>query len=317
MLIHTRPLEAAHAGISLGETLVLGTLHLRDLPPADVFAVLDAFFSLGGKYLDVATLYGGMTSLENIGSYLRSSCAPARVFVKIGYFENAEQYHDLSLVSSRLDAALEAIGPCATAGLLHEADWRVWWAPGARPQELCTQDDVPMIAARLYALVRALQWCPLPLGIAGNNAEALSLVQTQCSVSAPVLVAKQYDLLWRNAMPLVRRAQAQGSPLILGAPWHQGWLRDLGRLIEQRPTLASAAARLRSLAAQAGVTVDELALPFIRYQAPSALIAFGARSPSEVRQAFAGAGRAIPGALLAELESLGMKMPPMGPLIHY
>jgi aryl-alcohol dehydrogenase-like predicted oxidoreductase len=283
--------------------LILGTLHLRELDASEIASVLHAFFERGGRVLDTATLYGGLPLLTRVGAWLRSTGAPARTWLKVGYFDRLTDYRDDRAFAAAASAAREALGPSTSAVLVHEADWRLWW-DDARPDE----------RVRVDGLRAALG--DLPVGYSGNNAAPLHQVVRAAPPTGPVLVAKQYDLLWNTAEPLVRWAETSSSPLALGAPWHQGWLWRLEALAAERPELASATAALRDLAQELGTSPAALALPFLARSSPKAHVAFGARTPEEVHAAFDAFGEPLSEASFVRVAALRRPLPPMGPFLQ-
>ncbi|MFG6459715.1 hypothetical protein [Roseateles sp. BYS96W] len=302
------------------DRLVLGTLHLRQRPEREVNEVLDAFLEAGGRTVDLATLYGGLPLLRTVGRHLRRSGVRVRSLLKIGYLEQLSDYRNPDPWFELADRAREALGLDDPTLMLHEADWALWWRAQASKGEVCTPADAPRIAAcwqpwseRVHRLTGQA------LGIAGNHAPALLTVFASAG-SPPgmtLLVAKQMDLLWRSAEPLVEKVQAAGGRAILGAPWHQGWLRSMDLLIKRRPELATEAKSLVSLCDEAGWSVADAALPFLLRHVPTALLAFGAATREEVEQAFRSLNRPLPDPLYQSIAALGRDMPPMGPLIPF
>ncbi len=255
--------------------LMLGTLHLRDLPERHVESVLDTFVAQGGHFIDTATLYGGMPLLSRIGTHLRRTAADVSVWIKVGYFTRAGHYLEDAAFAETAERAIEAIGPSATVVVVHEADWRMWWSPYADKGALVQPEDDLRLMERLARFEVLARRLGLRLGLSGNHAGPLSQVVARAPDCAAVLVAKQYDVLWRNATDLIEDADRCGRPLVVGAPWHQGWLRDLDALCERRPHLVLAITRLRDICRRAGLSVEAVALPFVLSTARRALVAFG------------------------------------------
>lgn len=292
---------------------MLGTLHLRNVSDRQLASVLDAFLGAGGRWIDTATLYGGFGLLRAIGRRLSTAGVDTRVWVKVGYFDRRESYRDDGVFRDTAARACEAIGPYARVVALHEGDWATWWRHDRDPGVLSDADDGPLVEQRIERFTAIAGELGTDLGVSGNHAAALRHVLKHAPSVAAVMVAKQYDLVWRNATALIEHSRK--LDLVLGAPWHQGWLRDLDRLLIQRPHLEPAITRLRHLCRRTGKSVDEVALPFVLQAAPDAMVAVGARSAAEVEQAIS--TERLEPALLEELRALGLEEPPMGPLLQY
>lgn len=295
---------------------MLGTLHLRDLQERELGCVLDAFITRGGQWLDTATLYGGARLLSRIGQHLRRTKARVAVWVKVGYFPRSSDYRDDARFAAIAGQALEAIGPAATVLAVHEADWRRWWVPEVPGVELVQPQDDPHVAARLGRFDEIAGRLGVRLAVSGNHAAPLARVLACATTRTAAMIAKQYDLVWRSAAPLIEEAQLSQRSLVVAAPWHQGWLHDLDRLCGRRPHLVPAIGRVRAVCAAAGLSVAAAALPFLLQASGASLVAFGARTEAEVAAAIAASNVALPPGLFEQLRGSGVVDEPMGPLIE-
>ena len=108
----------------------------------------------------------------------------------------------------RYNAASIAWGPSPTTSSCTRADWGCWWsdevAPGALlPNSELLFEDAPVLQV-LAESAAAHGFC---WGISGNNALQLARVAQKLR-PARVLVAKQWDLLWRSADAFFQHAGA-------------------------------------------------------------------------------------------------------------
>jgi aryl-alcohol dehydrogenase-like predicted oxidoreductase len=300
------------------EELVLGTLAFRALPERKCYAILDCFFDHGGKWIDTASLYGHGEVEARLGRYLKTHAPDARLATKIGHFRTAGYYTEAGKLREAMDASCQRLGRAPDVIFLHEADWRVWWERGAPPLEIFSS----VRAVELYEHVEQLREYARPygalLGMTGNHAEALGAVLSQLPAGLinVLLVAKQYDLLWRTGRHVAEGLRARADvECWLGAPFHQGWLFRLDDLSKQVPLAAPHAARLGSLLARQALSVADVAIPFIRMTQPHARVVLGAASVEEVEKALHAARTRLDEGLIAQLLAQGFEGEPMpGPI---
>lgn len=300
------------------EELALGTLAFRTLTERECYAVLDSFFEGGGTWLDTAFLYGCGEVEVRVGRYLKSHRPPAKLATKIGHFQVVGNYREAVRLREALDAASHRLMRVPDVVFLHEADWRVWWEQNASPGEICPPSYEIEFLDHIVQLSEYVRLHAAVLGLSGNHAAALASILRQLPHGsvAILMVAKQYDLLWRNARAVAEAFR--GSPDVecwLGAPFHQGWLFKLGELSERVPTLVPHIDRLKSLLGEHSLSVSDITIPFIRATLPHARIVLGAASVEEVEAALRAARRQLDGPLIAQLLALGFEGEPMpGPI---
>ncbi|MFG1347887.1 aldo/keto reductase [Xanthobacter autotrophicus DSM 431] len=297
--------------------LVLGTFTLAEAPQDVWDAVLDEYVAAGGEWVDTAFAYGHGEAERKLGSYLRRRSASLRISTKIGHFSDHAAYRDPGALLQAFEQSRERLGRLPDQILLHEADWRVWWHKEGKPFEIRSAKDLtdggqsaPCLAAvRKIADQFAIRW-----GISGNNTAPLMHAAIDAKPDV-ILVAKQLDLLWRTAEPLAARAQAGAYDLWLGSPFHQGWLFRLDELAafgeRCNPDVAQGARDLAALLSRVGTGLVELAIPFLLDRHDITRIAVGVRQPGEITQVLASAERSLSKELMAEIDRIGFRAPPM------
>jgi aryl-alcohol dehydrogenase-like predicted oxidoreductase len=295
------------------DRLILGTLHLCVVPPREAFRVLDAFVESGGHAIDTAPYYGGGYVESLVGDWLRHTSARVRVSTKLGHLDTAAAYRDGSALRHALEASMERLALVPDVVLLHEGDWACWWEPGRRVGEVdaATAEWSAPAWTMLQTIAGALGF---QTGLSGNNAGQL---RTAAVAVRPryIMVAKQYDLLWRSAEPLLTWAGMNGVQVWAAAPLHQGALLNLRSLAGECRTagdveLESHAHRLRSLLGRWQLSVVDVAVPFVLADPRIAHLCVGARSAEEIRALVASADRTLPDDLLGTLKCLGVIRPP-------
>ncbi|MFD5245079.1 aldo/keto reductase [Amycolatopsis sp. NPDC058340] len=285
--------------------MTLGTVHFAKLPPETAYRVLDAFAEAGGSAVDTASFYGRGYVESVLGSWLRRAGPVVRVRTKLGYFEKPGDHREHAAVREAFERSVARLGGLPGEVLLHEADWACWWDPRSSPGELGAPPPGRPVPA--WETLRELAAeTGVGIGVSGNNAGILATAAARLSATG-VLVAKQYDLLWRSAEVLLA---TPGLRVDLGAPFHQGRLFDLAALTKV-PGLAAAATRLRTLLHEAGVRVEDVAVPFVLAEHRARGVCVGLSSVSEVAALTAAATRVLDPGLLAALRAAGVRHPPM------
>jgi aryl-alcohol dehydrogenase-like predicted oxidoreductase len=296
--------------------LVLGTLPLCRSRPADAYRLLDAFVAAGGIAVDTAALYGAGYVETVLGRWLAGVGPVLHVTTKVGYLGDPAAHRDPTRLRDAVERSVERLGTTPAAVLLHEADWACWWDPDA------AVGDVGVAPAGApppawTALVDLGSAAGFEVGVSGNNAEALGRTAAVLGTTR-LLVAKQYDLLWRNAECLLADATLRTT---LGAPFHQGRLLDLAGLARLATRggdheLAGAARRLREVLATHSVTPAEVAVPFALADERAEAVCVGIADEAELRALVASAGRVLDPRLLQALRAGGIRRPPLpGPAL--
>lgn len=156
------------------------------------------------------------------------------------------------------------------------------------------------------------------LGISGNNAHLLAKLLREMDLEIEVvLVAFQYDPIWRNAreylLPVTRE---RGIGAVLGAPLQQGRLAVPHKeWIDHPPAWMSNATRERfrllyEIVEEYGLSLPELTVRFLLADEDVSSIVTGLSSIDELEEnvACAGAGP-LPDEVQSRVESLGRLLP--------
>jgi aryl-alcohol dehydrogenase-like predicted oxidoreductase len=287
--------------------LVLGTLGFRTLTLSSVCSILDRYFDTGGEWIDTAALYGNGSVERAIGSFLNSTGAKAKVATKIGYFPRSKYYHDSAKLVAACEASAARLQYRPDLIFMHEADWKIWWDRNAPQGQSVTPQDAYSIGDNIRSLKHSLLKRGTSIGIAGNCATGLESVyrmssQTEWEV---VLIAKQYDLVWRNASSFAELlGRTKKIRCWLAAPFHQGWLFRLDQLSRLVPESTAQVRAVQGLLAKFRLTPAEVALPFIRATRPYASVVIGVEAIGELDNARAAYNRCIPAELIASLQCL-------------
>jgi aryl-alcohol dehydrogenase-like predicted oxidoreductase len=212
---------------------------------------------------------------------------------KVGYLPSRSAFTDAAALRAQLERSVEALGRPVDVLQIHEADWGVWWRrDGADPFLPPRPEDVTPAApvAELVADAKATGLVRF-VGITGNRAPVLASVLRALGPDLvdAVLVAKQYDLVWRTGRGELRaEVMRHGVFWTVGAPLHQGRLLDLERLALdfEEAGDGDAAAAVRAVAAalrRHGLGSVEAATRFLLADPEVDLVLIGPRSVRELR----------------------------------
>ncbi|KJS17069.1 MAG: hypothetical protein VR78_06570 [Hoeflea sp. BRH_c9] len=290
------------------DRLVLGTLSLAALSESERHRIVDRFLEWGGEWIDTAGLYGD-GDLERFIGECRAK-QNLKVSTKLGHFEFQHCYVQSGELIKQAQLQRARLGGWPDQFLVHEADWPVWWGKDVRslehPHHVIRNSAVWQLL-RLIAMEDGIR-----IGISGNDARVL---RSLADVLQPdvVLVAKQFDLLWRNAQDFVDDPGAIGE-LWLGAPFHQGWLFRLKELAETRADLRDFALRLQAFLPGDTNARVRFAIAWLKANAGSARIVAGVSSFEELQVLLEG-WEAPDVPMLEGVLETGFRGPPMpGPL---
>ncbi|WP_328959404.1 aldo/keto reductase [Kitasatospora purpeofusca] len=290
--------------------MVLGTLHLAPLPPREGFRLLDAFAAAGGRAVDTAAFYGSGYVESVLGAWLRRTGAGLRVTTKIGHFGRTADHRSGPRIEAALAESVARLGTVPDEVLLHEGDWACWWDPAAAPGTVGAPPAGTALPA--WETLRSLAGREgFTAGLSGNNAGALHTTARRTGASR-VLVAKQYDLVWRTAGPLL---DDPARSVLLGAPFHQGAVLDLGALAagarrDGDAGLARAADEAARLLDRHGLSPLDAAVPFVLAERRAAGVCVGLSGAHEVPDLVRAAGRVLPADLVAALRRTGVRRAP-------
>lgn len=297
------------------DRLTLGTLHLCPAGENEAYRILDAFAAAGGRRIDTAWFYGYGWAERIVGSFAaRSGLSDLQISTKIGHFRSPDSFRDPRRIRQAFARCLDRLGTIPAAIALHEADWACWWEDVPPGELVSIGTAVNRHAPAWETLTELAGEYAITASVTGNNADALRHVAESVGAGT-VLVAKQYDLLWATAEPLLRWADGAGVRVCVGAPYHQGALLDLAALSRQATDggdteLAQSCQQLSDHLDRHGLSVTDVAVPFLLYDARIASVCVGARRVDEVHQAVAATERKLPAERYAQLRHRRLSRPP-------
>lgn len=294
----------------------LGTLSFSWLSESETLSILEEFFRCGGRLIDTAPIYGHGRAESLLGHFCRVHGVRASVTSKIGHFLMPTDFRSVRAFRCQLEKTAERLGHVPDALLLHEADWEAWWSDApCESGSIWSSDALPRLQFDIYGEFSQLcQEFGCRHGLSGNNAEQLRLLVPLVRPHR-VLVAKQLDVIWRNAAPLISLCKEENCEIACASPLHQGWLLKLDDLCVRRPELQHHTMELRALAEMCNVSVYELAIRFVRSKFPEIVVVLGADSASQLRTSIVTMKNPLPEDLLRRLDRIGGHYSPMlGPL---
>jgi len=231
---------------------------------------------LGVNCFDTAPYYG--TSQEILGEALAAREEDHILTTKCGRFDwKTGPYRELDAFKIQLEESLKLLRRESVDVLfLHEADWPVYWEELEIPRPNRVLDvkgtyDYEDSAALIFLRWAREQGLAKHVGLSGNNSHLLAKLIREIDLNIEVvLVAFQYDPIWRNARQyLLPLTSERGVGVVLGAPLQQGrlvepheeWLRDPPAWMgdETRERFRA----LYEIRRDAGLTLPELVLRFL------------------------------------------------------
>lgn len=241
------------------DRLSLGLLFQRNSEAKDLERVLEKFFLRGGVKLDGAMLYGGERHAKLLAEVILTNQYPAQVNYKIGYFSEKATYRDTEKLKNIVDKIQSNFGGNLNSICIHEADYSRWWSPFIA--EDCLISATPEAVDSLAQLKSFINSRGLLFAYSGNNADALSCA---CRGLVPdsLIIAKQFDLLWKTGKELVSSCVIKGIDVHIAAPFHQGWLFNLSGLRNKKPEFSNAIQMLNDFVNSSDLSLIELALGY-------------------------------------------------------
>jgi aryl-alcohol dehydrogenase-like predicted oxidoreductase len=197
----------------------------------DAIRIIQRAIELGVNYYDTAPYYGN--SQKVLGEALADRSERCVVSTKCGRFDwKIGPYREEGAYFEQLERSLKELRRDHVDILyLHEADWPVYWEDLELPRPNRVLDPNASYDFENSAAIKFLrrvreQGLAKHLGISGNNAHLLAKLLREMDLDIEVvLVAFQYDPIWRNAKEyLLPVAREYGVGVVLGAPLQQGRL---------------------------------------------------------------------------------------------
>jgi aryl-alcohol dehydrogenase-like predicted oxidoreductase len=300
--------------MALIERVILGTRPFTQIREKEIFSILEYFFSQGGQYVDTSYFYGYGKVEKIIGKFIKTYNPKILLISKIGYFNNLEDYKDINKINLAIERTCENLFFTPNYILLHEADWKIWWSKAGQLDQLIELDDFKNLNFELYyKFNEILDKLSILGGISGNNA---NIIQKLLFLKPKiVLLSKQYDLLWKNAQPLIFDSMRSDFSLILGAPFHQSWILRLNELSKKNPQISKEIRQLNKIVSNHSYTLKHIALNFI-VQTTECKIAFGVENKRELDENLRNLITLLPDNLIEELKKIRVFLPPLpGPLM--
>ena len=274
---------------------------------------------LGVDYIDTAPLYGNSQAV--LGEALGGSKEGFLLGTKCGRWDwRTGPYRDLDAYKAQFEKSLNDLRRDSVDILyIHEADWAVYWEDmdSPRKQMLIDQNasyDYAAAPVFQFVLWAREQGLTRHIGISGNNAHLLAKVLKEFPLEiAVVLVALQYNLIWRNAREhFLPVAKQMGVGVVLGAPLQQGrlsvphkeWLETPPDWMDE-----DTHGRFKSLyeiQEEAGMTLAEMGLRFLLSDPDFTTVIPGAANVEQLEENMeAAAAGPLPQDLYSKLDALG------------
>ena len=236
--------------------------------------VVQRSLELGLNYIDTSPAYGN--SQDVIGEALAGRPESVYLSTKCGRWDlQTGPYRQLDAYKEQWEESLRALRRDSVDLLfLHEADWAAYWTEGRSEQQHIHPDvnyDFSNAPVAEFLRWARGQGTACHLGISGNNAHLLARVLRDADLDIDVvLVAFQYDLVWRNAPAhLLPMAREMDVGVVLGAPLQQGKLASAREewLLEppdwMNADLKQRFGELYDIQRETGLSLPELAIRFL------------------------------------------------------
>lgn len=212
----------------------LGTFHLtsdKGVPRDEALRIIDRAIALGVNFIDTAPMYGSGEAEEILGIAFEGHTEQYLLSNKVGRLPSPGDFRSFDTIMRQFDRGLKLLRREQVDIIqIHEADWIAWWNDSpASPYDVITKVDFSIEDAPVMKVLRQVQKEGRArfIGITGNNAAPLAKLLEAGNFDV-VLVASQYDLIWRNATyDLIPIAQNKGVAIVLGAPFRQGLLSKI------------------------------------------------------------------------------------------
>lgn len=253
------------------EHLELGTFSFRNKNFYEIEKIIDEFYGLGGRYIDTAHFYGG-DKFERFYGILSRKYTDLNFSSKIGYFKYKNDFLNPEKIYDKAMSTIENFNYSLHVLRIHDADQIWWW----NNEDYASINDSPVV--RIFDSIG--NQYKINIGISGNNAKKISEILTQKEYHY-IMIAKQYDLLWRNTkFYLEDYIKSSNSELVLAAPFHQGKVFQLNELCNYMGTNIhkNNISILKKIINETGLDVQSLTIKFLLYDKFFSRISFGVDS---------------------------------------
>jgi aryl-alcohol dehydrogenase-like predicted oxidoreductase len=298
---------------NLSKKVALGTFSFKDLTEREMYEILEKYFASGRIFIDTAAFYGNRYVEKSLGKILSKLGVNCFIATKVGYFQRKEHYRSFNYIYDQIKYSQELLGRKINLLQIHEADWDVWWESNQH-KPISREDVINSPIIELLLKLKKENEVDF-IGITGNNADKLAFIVECLEDIDTVLVAKQYDLLWRNGRQSLRNLiKEKGLFYIVGAPFHQGKLINLDRFIAENRMLnndeiATEAEKLQKLINYYGLDLVKTCIEFILTDYLVDLTLVGVKNTTELWWTEANLNP-IHHEIYEELLNIGFIMPP-------
>ncbi|WP_193065024.1 aldo/keto reductase [Oceanobacillus oncorhynchi] len=230
MELNSKDLLKVHLNLNnLSAKVALGTFPFKELSEKQIYEIIMKYLYSDRVYIDTAPFYGNRKVEKILGRLITSCNKKTFIASKVGYFRQHNQYQNYNYIYDQVRYSQELLGGKINLLQIHEADWDLWWL--SRKDTKSNINHAPIV----QVLNKLKQDKEIDfIGITGNNADRLADIAESLDCIDSVLVAKQYDLLWRNGRKRLKKLiEKKGLFYIIGAPFHQGKLLNLEALIAE------------------------------------------------------------------------------------
>ena len=288
-------------------------------PREEAIRVVHRALELGVNYIDTAPMYGN--AHEIMGEALADRKEEYLLGTKCGRWDwKTGPYRDIDAFKRQFEQSLKDLRRDSVDLLyIHEADWAVYWQDMDIPRDTWHVDPSSSYEYASAPVVQFLQWAKhhgmaKHLGISGNNAHLLAKVLQQAELEIEiVLVAFQYNLIWRNACEYVLPLAGDlGVGVVLGAPLQQGrlavprpeWLENPPEWMDE--DLRTRFGELYEIHGETGMSLAELAIRFLLADPGFATVIPGAATVEQLEENIrSSAVGPLPPEIHARLDALG------------
>ena len=264
----------------INERFELGTFSLKEKSEYEIESIIEQYYQYGGRYIDTAIYYGGRNKEIILAKILRKY-KDMRVSSKIGYYKYIEDYRSYDYIYNEAQKTIENFEDQLHVLRVHEADWSLWWKREIKDLTKVEIDDSPVIRAMSKIFQ---QHNYIKIGISGNNAKNLrKLIDLKRFDN--VMIAKQYDLLWRNTRHyLVDYKYIDQTTLVVAAPFHQGHIFNLNLLMQtiSKKEVCASIVSLQKIIDESGMSIPDLTMKFLLKDNFISRIAFGVNDVREL-----------------------------------
>lgn len=305
--------EQAYGTTSASTTKIgLGGAFLTASSFADGVATVRRALDLGLRYFDTSPMYCQGASQAVLGEALEGVKQDYLLATKLGYFAQPSRFHSRLALLTQFEENLRLLRRKSIDTLqVHEADFHYWWSSdesfaGRLRRDLSYQfNDAPVL--KTLREIKAEGRCRF-IGISGNTADNMKRVLENVDIDT-FLLAFNYDLIRRDALPILPMAKAKGCAKLVGAIFQRGLASPQPELLDRppewmSPELVAKYKKLYRLQRESGMSLAEMGVRYVAAQADIDTIIIGAKLPSEIEECVRAVEKGpLPEDVLREIET--------------